>query len=111
MVVFLFKSNENTYPKGRPFMKMYRVVPITKRGNCTVSSCYVGTKCTTILCSIYIKLELQTWYIFLKYTFCFISWMYFWSLFHWNPRLVNLLHWKSKITFMDIRSTCIRFGL
>ena len=30
MVVFFVKSNENTYPKGRALMKMYRVVPITK---------------------------------------------------------------------------------
>mgnify|MGYP000561975989 CR=1 FL=1 len=34
MVVFFVKSNENTYPKGRALMQMYRVVPITKRGNC-----------------------------------------------------------------------------
>jgi len=33
MVVFVVKSNENTYPKGRPLMQMYRVVLITKRGN------------------------------------------------------------------------------
>jgi len=33
MVVFFAKSNENNYPKGRAFMQMYRVVPITKRGN------------------------------------------------------------------------------
>ena len=32
MVVFFGKSNENTYPKGRALMKMYRVVPITERG-------------------------------------------------------------------------------
>ena len=30
MVVFLVKNNENTYSKGRTFMQMYRVVPITK---------------------------------------------------------------------------------
>jgi len=30
MVVFLVKSNENTYPKGRALMQMYRVVPIMK---------------------------------------------------------------------------------
>jgi len=30
-VVFFVKSNENTYPKGRALMQMYRVVPITKR--------------------------------------------------------------------------------
>ena len=35
MVVLFVKSNENTYPKGRALMQMYRVVPITKRGNCT----------------------------------------------------------------------------
>ena len=29
---FLFKNNENTYPKGS-LMQMYRVVPQTKRGN------------------------------------------------------------------------------
>jgi len=28
------KSNENTYPKGRALMQIYRVVPITKSGNC-----------------------------------------------------------------------------
>jgi len=33
MVVFFVKSNENTNPKGRALMKMYRVVHITKRGN------------------------------------------------------------------------------
>jgi len=33
MVVFFVKSNENTYPKGRALMPMYRVVPITKRQN------------------------------------------------------------------------------
>jgi len=31
MVVFLVKSNENTYPKGRALMQMYRVVPITNK--------------------------------------------------------------------------------
>ena len=31
MVVFLVKSNENTSPNGRALMKVYRVVPITKR--------------------------------------------------------------------------------
>ena len=29
-VVFIVKNNENTYSKGRTFMQMYRVVPITK---------------------------------------------------------------------------------
>jgi len=33
MVIFFVKSNENTYPKGRALMQMYRVVPQTKRGN------------------------------------------------------------------------------
>jgi len=33
MVVFFVKSNENTYPKGRALMPMYRVVPETKRGS------------------------------------------------------------------------------
>jgi len=35
MVVFFVKSNENTYPKGRALMQMYRGVPIMKRGNCS----------------------------------------------------------------------------
>jgi len=34
MVVVFVESNENTYPKGRALTHMYRVVPITKRGNC-----------------------------------------------------------------------------
>jgi len=33
IVVFFVKSKEDTYPKGRLLMQMYRVVPITKRGN------------------------------------------------------------------------------
>ena len=33
MVVFLVKSNEKTYPKGRALVQIYRVVPVTKRGN------------------------------------------------------------------------------
>ena len=33
LIVFLVKSNETTYPKGKAFMQMYRVVPIKKRGN------------------------------------------------------------------------------
>jgi len=33
MVVFFVKINENTNPKGRALMQMYRVVPKTKRGN------------------------------------------------------------------------------
>ena len=34
MAVSFVKSNENTYPKGRALMQMYRVIPITKRANC-----------------------------------------------------------------------------
>jgi len=30
VVVFFVKSNENTCPKGRAILQMYRVVPITK---------------------------------------------------------------------------------
>ena len=30
---FLFNDNENTYPKGRALMHIYRVVPHTKGGN------------------------------------------------------------------------------
>jgi len=37
MVVFSVKSNENTYSKGRALMQMYKVAPITKRGNCPYS--------------------------------------------------------------------------
>jgi len=33
IAVFFTKNNENTYPKGRALMQMYRVVPQTKRGN------------------------------------------------------------------------------
>ena len=33
MVVFVVENNENTYPKGRALMKMYKVVPQMKRGN------------------------------------------------------------------------------
>ena len=30
---FFAISNENTYPKGRALVQMYRAVPITERGN------------------------------------------------------------------------------
>ena len=33
MVVFFVKSNQNTYPKGRALMQMYRVASIRKRRN------------------------------------------------------------------------------
>ena len=33
MIVFFTKNDENIYPKGRALMQMYRVVPITKKGN------------------------------------------------------------------------------
>jgi len=32
IVVFFTKNNENTYPRGRVPMQMYRVVSQTKRG-------------------------------------------------------------------------------
>jgi len=38
MVVLIFKDNENTYSKGKVFVQMYRVVPITKRGNYGIHS-------------------------------------------------------------------------
>ena len=41
MVVFFVKSNKNTYPKGRALMQMYRVVPITKRGNILIDGAQV----------------------------------------------------------------------
>jgi len=41
MVVFFVKSNENTYPKGRALMQMYRVVSITNRGNRTLVISYM----------------------------------------------------------------------
>jgi len=33
MVVFFVKINQNTYPKRRALMEMYRVVPIRKMEN------------------------------------------------------------------------------
>ena len=39
MLVFFVKGNENTYPKGRSLKQMYRVVPISKRGNVSKSKC------------------------------------------------------------------------
>ena len=33
MVVFFVKTNENTCPKGRALIQIYRIVFITKRGN------------------------------------------------------------------------------
>jgi len=49
MVVFFVKSNENTHPKGRVLMKMYRVVSITKRGNSPSMESNVGPdKCLKV---------------------------------------------------------------
>ena len=54
MVVFFKKSNENTYPKGRALMQMYRVVPITKDVspiplNCVcIFSQILGTLCIPV---------------------------------------------------------------
>ena len=36
MVDFFVKSNENTYPKGRALMQVYRVVPLTKKRELTL---------------------------------------------------------------------------
>ena len=44
MAVFFVKSNENTYPKGRALMQMYRVVPITKRENWNDVCNHIGMK-------------------------------------------------------------------
>jgi len=41
MVVFFVKSNDNTYPKGRALVQMYRVVPITKRRNMKVQQTHM----------------------------------------------------------------------
>ena len=41
MAVFFVKSNKNTYPKWRALMQMYRVVPITKRGNILIDGAQV----------------------------------------------------------------------
>jgi len=43
MVVFFVKSNENTYPKGRALMHMYRVIPQTKRGRSPISWFFEGS--------------------------------------------------------------------
>ena len=44
-VVLFAKSNDNTYPKGRALMQMYRVVLITKRGNKTLAIQFSCTCC------------------------------------------------------------------
>ena len=43
MVVFFVKYNENTYPKGRALMKMYRVVPQTKRGTMIIQRLWTSS--------------------------------------------------------------------
>jgi len=58
MLVFVVKRDENTYPQGRALMQMYRVVPLTKRGNyvgpvvnpvnpCFIPFSYLFCECTT----------------------------------------------------------------
>jgi len=44
IVVFFVKSDENTYPKGRALMQMYRVVPQTKRGNLSSSNLHINSE-------------------------------------------------------------------
>jgi len=55
MVVFLVKINKNTYPKGRALVQIYRVVPITKRGNwqlsCFLCRCQCAVNWHGIRCS------------------------------------------------------------
>jgi len=38
MIVFFVKGNENTYPKGRALMQIYRVVPKTNKKHPMVES-------------------------------------------------------------------------
>ena len=40
MIAFYVKRNENIYPKGRALMKMYRVVPQTKRERINIRQMY-----------------------------------------------------------------------
>ena len=42
MLVFFVKNNENTYPKA--LMQMYRVVPITKKGNSKLMNTFPGAQ-------------------------------------------------------------------
>jgi len=53
MAFFLVKSNENTYPKGRALVQMYRVVPITKRGDkvILISRSHCANKTGELVCS------------------------------------------------------------
>ena len=59
MVVFVVKSDENTYSKGRAFMQTYRVVPITKRGNLSTGNLVLWTlhQVITPQCKTSTKLE------------------------------------------------------
>ena len=41
----LYRYCRNTYPKGRALMKMYIVVPQTKRGNSCLRTIYVQLHC------------------------------------------------------------------
>ena len=53
---FLFKNNENTYPKGRALVQMYRIVPQTKRGKFKDTLWYyvwLWYICTVLHCRIY----------------------------------------------------------
>ena len=44
MVVFFVKNNENTYPKGRALMQIYRVVCQMNRENLINMSCLIDTQ-------------------------------------------------------------------
>ena len=77
MVVFVVKSNENTYSKGRAYMQMYRVVPITKRGNLSTGNLVLWTlhRVITPPYKTSTKLEVTMLHIGLKK--------------HWNPLVWN----------------------
>ena len=44
MVVFFVKNNENTYPKGRTLMQIYRVVCQINKGSLINMSCLIDTQ-------------------------------------------------------------------
>ena len=72
MVVFFVKNNENTYPKERALMQIYRVVCQMNRENLINMSCLIDTQphsdtsiFRSITCYSYLIDKLSVWYLYL----------------------------------------------
>ena len=95
MVVFFVESNENTYPKGRALVQIYRVVPITKRWNndseiSLLSSATFGTSTPPHTHQTNIRTPILSFNVLHSYTLLYIYDMYQFQGCHYNVGEVSL---------------------